>query len=134
MSRATDTQVCLLRVEAPNAADQYVTQYTGAIPLQVKHEGFARPSRIIGPPVETDLCSITRELQPGGGPVFQLHTVVQPTNVLIRADHHTFKMRVTLQARSIEADSNLLRVELTWNGQWAEDTNQMANNFVVTVL
>jgi hypothetical protein len=42
-----------------------------------------------------------------------------------------FKMAFTLQARSIEKDSNLLRVEVSWNGQWADDTDQMANYLVI---
>ncbi len=131
MSKATDTQVCLLAVGIPNAAGQIVTRTTGAIPLKIRHVGIVRPGRIIGPPVEWDLCSVFRELQPNGTPVFELQTVVAPTDITVRTDQ-PFRMVLTLQARSIEVDSNILRVELVWNGQWSDDGDQMANHFVIT--
>jgi hypothetical protein len=131
MTRATETQVCLVEVGIPNAAGKYVSQSVGAIPLKVRNEGVVRPGRIIGPPVEWDLCSIYRELAPGGRPVFELHTVVAPTNITVRTDQ-PHKVLLTLQARSIEADSNFLNVELVWDGQWADDTDQMTQHLVIT--
>ena len=130
ISRATDTQVCLVAVGIPNAAGQYVTHSTGAIPLKVRHEGVVRPGRIIGPVVEWDLCSVCRDSQPGGNPVFELQTVVAPTELTVRQDQ-PFRMVLTLQARSIETDSNFLRIEFIWDGQWADDTDQMMNHLVV---
>lgn len=130
MSRATETQVYLVAVGLPNAAGQIVTRTTGAIPLKIRHEGIVRLGRIIGPPVEWDLCSVFRELQPGGIPVFELQTVVAPTDITVRTQQ-PFRMVLTLQARSIEADSNVLDVELSWDGQWSDDTDQMANHLVI---
>jgi hypothetical protein len=104
---------------------------TGAIPLKVRHGGVL-VERIIGPPVEWDFFSVVRELQAGGGPAFELHTVIAPTDIQVR-QIQAFGMALVLQARSIETDSNLLRVELTWNGQWADDTDQMANNLVIQI-
>lgn len=131
MSRATDTQVCLLAVGIPNAAGQIVTRTTGAIPLKIRHEGIVRPGRIIGPSVEWDLCSVFRELQPNGPAVFELQTVVAPTDITIRTDR-PFRMILTLQAQSIETDSDILRVELVWDGRWSDDGDQMANHLVIS--
>ena len=133
MSRATDAQVCLTAVGIPNAAGQIVTRTTGAIPLKIRHEGIVRPGRIVGPPVEWDLCSVYREFLPNGPPVFELQTIVAPTDITVQNDQ-PFRMVLTLQARSIEVDSNILQIELVWNGQWADDTDQMANNLVIAVL
>jgi hypothetical protein len=130
MSRATDTQVYLLAVETQNAAGQYVRRPTGAIPFGVRHEVFVRPGRIIGPPVEWDFCNVAKEVPLRGGPNFILRTVVAPTDITTQMAE-PFKMAFTLQARSIEKDSNLLRVEVSWNGQWADDTDQMANYLVI---
>jgi hypothetical protein len=130
MSRATDTQVYLLAVETQNAAGQPVRRPTGAIPFGVRHEVFVRPGRIIGPPVEWDFCNVAKEVPPRGGPIFSLRTVVAPTDITTQMAE-PFKMAFTLQARSIEKDSNLLRVEVSWNGQWADDTDQMANYLVI---
>jgi hypothetical protein len=130
MSRATDIEVYLLAVETPNAAGQYVKRNTGAIPFTVRHEAVVRPGRIIGPAVEWNFCSVSREYQPQGGPIFDLHTIVAPTDITTRIDK-AFKTAFTLRARSIEVDSNLLRVEVIWDGQWADDTDQMANHLVI---
>lgn len=133
VSRATDTQVCVIAVELPNAAGQYIRRSTGAIPLKIRHEGTVRPGRVIGPPVEFDLCSVTREFASGSGPAFELHTIVAPNDLVVRTIS-AFRMIVTLQARSIEADSDFIRIEIAWNGQWSDDTNQMVNNLVLTHL
>ena len=125
MSRATETQVCLVAVAMPNAAGTYITQSTGAIPLKVRHEGVVQ--RIIRPPVEWDFCSVIKEVPPNGSPVFELQTVVAPSDIIVRQSA-PFRMVLTLQARSIEVDSNLLRLKLVWDGQWADDTGQMASH------
>jgi hypothetical protein len=135
MTAATDVQVCLLAIETPNAAGQYVERNTGAIPFTVRHDAVVRPGRMIGPPVEWNFCSISREYEPQGGPILDLRTVVAPTDISTRMDKG-FKTAFTLQAQSIAVDSNLLRLEVIWDGKWADDTDEMANHLVIneTVL
>jgi hypothetical protein len=133
MSRASEVQVYLLEIGLPNAAGQIVTRSTGAIPFKVRHEGIVRPGRIIGPPVEFDLCSVFREAQQGGAPFFQLQTVVAPTDITVQHQQQ-FRMVLTLQARSIEVDSNIVNLDIAWNGQWSDDTDAMANFLVITEL
>jgi hypothetical protein len=58
MARATDTEVCLVAVGFPNAADNFVMRPTCIIKLKVRHEGIVR--RNIGPSLEWDLCSVIR--------------------------------------------------------------------------
>jgi hypothetical protein len=130
MSRATDTEVYLLAVETQNAAGNFVKRNTGAIPFSVRHEVVVRLGRIIGPPVEWNFCSLTREYESQGTPVFDLRTAVAPTDITPQM-HKAFKAAFTLQARSLEVDSNFLRIEVAWDGQWADDTDQMANHLVI---
>jgi hypothetical protein len=129
MSRATDTQVCLIAVDEPNAAGQFVRRSTGAIPLTVRHEGIARPGRVVGSPVQWNLCSVARD-SPQGGPFFALHPVVAPTDIKLQTNQ-PFKTAYILQAQSIEVDSKPLRVEVAWNGKWSEDTAVMTSHLVV---
>ena len=42
-----------------------------------------------------------------------------------------FQVRLTLQARSEEADSNLVKTEIIWNGKWDDDEGRMAENLIV---
>jgi hypothetical protein len=129
-SRAIATQVCLVAVEEPNAADQFVRRLTGSIPLQVRHQGIVRPGRIIGSPVQYDLCSVLRDSLGGGGPIFALHTVVAPNDITVQTNQR-FRIAYILQAQSIEMDSKLLRVEIAWDGKWSDDTTEMANYHLV---
>ena len=108
MSPATNTRVCLIGVEIPNGAGQYVPRTAGAIPLGVRHEA-GQPGRILGPIVEWDLISVTRELHLGGQPVLRLHPVVAPTDIELIYTQAA-RMVLKLQAQSIEADLNVLRV------------------------
>lgn len=132
MSRATDTQVCLLSVGVPNAAGQILPRSTGAIPLKIRHEGIVRPGRIIGPSAEWDLCSIFKQVPLGGGPIFELQTIIAPTDLAVQRNQ-AFRMVLTFQARAIEADSNILTLELSWDGKWSDDTDQMANHLVMSI-
>lgn len=45
-----------------------------------------------------------------------------------------FKMALRLQARSIETDFNVLVLEIVWDGQWADDTEDMTKHLVFSVL
>jgi hypothetical protein len=130
VSRATDTQVCLLEFGVPDAAGKYVMQSVGAIPLTVRHSAIVRS--VIGPPVEFTLCSVYREDAEHRAPFFKLHPVVAPTDISTQFNQ-PFKIMLVLQARSIEADSDLRRIEVIWNGQWSDDTKQMNNNLVFNV-
>jgi hypothetical protein len=130
MSPAKDTQVCLLAFSIPNAAGDYVETQIGAIPLKVRNEGVVTPGRIIGPTLEFDLCSVIRDTAPGGRPAVEFQTVAILTAMTSR-HLQPFKTVLKLQARSIEADSNLLHVEIIWDGQWADDTQVMANHLVI---
>jgi hypothetical protein len=40
-------------------------------------------------------------------------------------------MRLTLQARGVEAESNVLRVQVFWDGEWSDNKDEMRRHFVV---
>jgi len=130
-ARARDAQVCLVAVEEQNAAGEYVPRTTGAIPLAPRHAGVAAPSRVLGSPIQWDLCALYRDL--GEGPVFRLTTVIAPADITV-VSRQAFKMVVHLQARTIEVDTKVLRLELSWNGKWSDDTSEMKNHFVIRAL
>jgi hypothetical protein len=133
-SRATDTQVCLIGVEEPNAARQFILRQTGAIPLNLRNEGPVRPGRVIGPKVEWDLCCVNRDSPPpGGGPLFALQTAFEPPGVL-RVRQGPFEMILHLQAQSIEMNSEVIRIRINWSGQWDHDTDKMAEHLVIKRL
>jgi hypothetical protein len=128
---ATAIDVYLLDYEIPNPAGQYVSQPIGAVPLTVRNEPVIRTGRVVGPEIEWNLCSVWRENGPGGSPLLRLHPVFAITNMTVKT-HQPFTVRLTLEARSIEVDSNRIRVKINWNGQWDDDETRMANHLRVT--
>ena len=129
-SRATQAHVFLTNVEEPNAAGEFVSLWSGAIPLKIRYEGIVLTGRTVGPPIEYDLCSVFRVV---GGAILQLHTVVQPANVQIQRDKPC-NLRLTLQARSLEIDSKPIQVQVIWDGLWSDDTDQMINHMIIRQL
>ena len=135
LTPATDTQVVLQEIGIPNAAGTYVWQSAGDIPLGVRHENLLRPGRIVGRPLEFDLCNVYQRsgAEAEKPPLFGLCVPV-PVNDVPLQRTESFRMALSLLARSVEADSEPLKLEIVWNGQWSDETEQMANNLVIRRL
>ena len=112
----------------PDATGMYAPVWSGALPLKVRHEGAVLIGRTIGPPAVYDLCCVIKDHG------VQLQPVVLPNRLAELVAIRSGKMRLTLQAHSIEADSLPLRVELGWDGDWADDSAEMARHFTVRQL
>jgi hypothetical protein len=42
-----------------------------------------------------------------------------------------FRLFLTLQARGVEAESNSLRLEISWDGKWSDAEAEMKRHLVV---
>lgn len=126
-SPATQTQVLLLNIEEPDAAGRYQSIWAGAMPLKWRSFGYLSGGRTVGYPVECDLCSVVRDGW------IEIHPVVVEFPMKAQRTAAS-KFILTLQARSVETDSNILRVEIVWDGNWAVGTDEMARHMVLTVL
>jgi len=126
-SPAKEVQVFLLRVEEPDASGQDQITWLGDVPMRWRHQEIRPVALTIGPTTDCDLCSVVKDKW------LQLEPLVVPHSLNARRRGEC-KFTVTLQARSIEVDSNLLRVQIAWNGKWSEDSDEMARNMVVKQL
>lgn len=82
------------------------------------------PGPPAGPDADCDLCHITK------GKFLELPLVTVPNN--LKAPHRgAMSTQVLLQARSVEADSNLLSIELAWGRQRADGDTETAKHLVV---
>lgn len=124
---ATDVQVFLLRVEEPNAAGDYRITWTGEVPLRWRHQEFYPLVRKIGYGADCDLCSVVEEKW------VELHPLIAP-RALKHQWREPFKIILSLEARSLERDSNSLRVHIAWDGRWSDDATVMAHHLTVAVL
>ena len=123
-SPATQVQVFLLRVEEPDAAGEFKVTWLGEIPIRWRDQEIKPLVRTIGHADDCDLCSVVEEKW------LELHPLVIP-HALDARRRTSCRLIVTLQARGVEADSNLLRVEIAWDGKWSEDADEMAHHMVV---
>jgi hypothetical protein len=125
-AQATQVQVFLLRIEEPDAADQFRATWTGEIPLKWRHirSMTAAAARDIGYPCDADLVSLFREGPATSQPFLQLQPLIAPSPLegLITRDKKC-RLRVVLLARGMQADSNYLTVEIAWSGTWPQKTD-----------
>ena len=125
-NRVSDVYVFLLSVESPDAAGEFKPTWVGQAALTWQHEANPQPKKI-GHTAQTDLCHILKE------PLsLRLSPIVfgQVPSLYTQAT----RLRLTLQARGVEADSNQLQVQIAWDGQWSDDKAEMSRHLVVTVL
>jgi hypothetical protein len=128
-SPAREVQLLLLQFAEPDSAGHFqATWTTGDLPLQWKHQPIKPLRPTIGSPQDCDLCSVTK--MPDGTHQLALHPLIRPL-ALSTAWGSPCKFAVTLQACSLETESTLLRVEIAWDGQWADDATQMSRHLVV---
>jgi hypothetical protein len=123
-SPATQTQIVMLEIQEPDARGEMKAIWLGAMPLKWRSVGYLPFGKTIGSWSECDLCSV---VQDGW---LDIHPAILESPM---KSQRTGQCRfiVVLQARSVEVDANVLRIEIAWNGQWSDDTDQMARNLVL---
>jgi hypothetical protein len=122
LAPAAGVQVFLQRLEVFDAAvGQYRVSWFGEMPLRWKTQEVKPIALTIGRPDGCDLFSISKD----DPPVLELKPLTLVFALQIRW-REACRLRLTLQARGVEADSNVLRIEISWNGRWSDDPTQLA--------
>jgi hypothetical protein len=129
LSPATDVRLLLLKFEDLNAAGQFFVLWVGEAPLQWRHQQVKPLTPTIGPQEFSDLCSVVQKSS-SGSPGLALHPLIRGLDLTTKW-HSSRTFAITLQARSIETDSNRLRVEIAWDGEWADDSDAMGRHLVI---
>jgi len=120
-SKATQVQIFLTAVQEQDVAGVFKAIWLGEIPLKWRHMSSLNPDpvRVVGYPAEADLVALFQRAATLTQPLLQLQPLIAPSPL----DVHRIKeckLRVILQARGMEADSNFLTVEIAWDGKWAD--------------
>src|ERR1043166_6901608 len=123
-SPAHQVQVFLIRLETKDASGVDKVAWIGQIPLVWQHQAINPLLRTIGYPANADLCNVVKDKW------VELQVLYIP-HALITRYRDKCHIICTFQAHGVDADSNLLRVEIAWNGKWDEDADQMSNHMVV---
>lgn len=127
---ASDVRLLLLKFEQRNAAGQFRPTWAGEIPLQWAYQQITSLTPAIGPARDCDLCNIIKGQADQISTRLSLNPLMQPLS-LPTSWQSRVEFALTVQARSLESDSNLFRVVISWDGQWSDDTIEMANHLVV---
>lgn len=124
-SPAKNVRVLLVKLNKPAADGSFpAAALSGPLQLTWQHPQFHPVFPTIGP---DDVCDLGN-LQQGRG--FVLAPYVTPNNFqgFLRSPG---KLRAELIAVADNAESAPLLVEIAWDGQWSDDTNEMKNHLVV---
>jgi hypothetical protein len=124
-SRANFVQTFLVRLEEPDASGAYQSVWLGELPIRWRRQELKPLTATIGYHGDDgDLCAVRRDGH------LELLPLLRPYTPKTEWPG-SHRMIVTLQARSIECASNLLRVEISWDGQWQDDEIAMSRHMVV---
>lgn len=127
--KATQVQICIVRLEEPRPSGEFAITWTGEIPLQWELQAIHPLTRDVGRTATCDLCSVVQDKW------LQLRTMIQVMNFQStrkRADPNAIMdFIVTLEARSIEGSSPPLRLRISWDRDWADGDVEMQQHFTV---
>ena len=125
-SPITGVHIFLLSIEAPDASGKFKPVWEGYAPLGWRHEPDPNP-KTLGHSAECDLCHILKNpLEVRLSPIIKGQVPERFTE--------PFKFVFTVQARGVEGDSDPRRLEISWNGKWSDDRDEMKRHLVVKAV
>jgi hypothetical protein len=126
-STAEGVQVFLTRLDEPGPDNQLRVTWLGNVPLRWRDQEFVPVLQTIGAAKDCDFCMI------GKRSGLSLMPLLLPNNL---PAHRPGKCRVVawLQARSNQADSEIVRIEIAWDGLWVDGDFEMQQHLVIKEL
>lgn len=123
---ANNVYVFMQSIETLNAANEFKPAWAGNAALGWRNDANPQP-KSIGHHFDCDLCHVLKN------PLQVKLSPIVPGEI---PDVYTgpFRIAVTLRARGVEADSNVLRVDIAWDGKWSDDKGQMKLHLVVKAV
>jgi hypothetical protein len=127
-SKATSVGVHLVRIEEPGLDDRLQITWIGDLQIRCRHQEFYPLKQEMGSEIDYDLCSITRT-----NPILTLWPII-PANNLSRERRGPLRVVASFQVRSSEGNSDLIRVQMYWDGQWEDGDTEMQRHFKPIIL
>lgn len=129
---ATHVQVYLSELhELDVESGEFVSRWVGDIPLQWRYQESRLPMQTIGENIaDCDLCHVVRDKW------LELNPLVRPVGMKLRwrVPECPIQLILTLQARGIEAVSDIVKFRISWNGEWEQEDSEMWNHLTVKRL
>ncbi|MGA2327057.1 MAG: hypothetical protein ABSH05_12315 [Bryobacteraceae bacterium] len=126
-SAAREVQVFLTRVEEPGPNGDLHVVWAGEVPIRWRDQEVVPLLRTIGADADCDLCRVGRNTG------LSLMPLISPNN--LNAHHQgSCRLVASLQARSNETDSEVARIEISWDGSWEHGDMEMKRHLAVRPL
>ena len=123
-STAHQVQVFITRIESPGPDGLLQVDWAGELPLRWRYQESYPITRTLGANAECDLCNIIK------GQGLQLMPLIRP-NEFPKIWQEKANLVLSLQARSVETDSAVLRVNIDWNGDWEDGQLEMKKHMII---
>jgi hypothetical protein len=125
--KAHQVRVFLKSIEVIGNDENLNIIWTGEVPLQWRHQKYYPLERTIGPSIDCDICYINERNQ------FRFALLFIPNNFPdIKANH--FPMMVSVQTKSDETESKIIRIKISWDGEYDTSEKEMAKHFRIQQL
>jgi hypothetical protein len=123
-SPATDVQVCLTRIEEPGRDGHTQVTWVGNVPIRWRDQELVPLLRTLGSAADCDLCRVEKSKG------LFLMPLILPNNLIA---HRSGKCHlvVHLQARSNQADSEVVRIGINWDGRWENGDKEMQQHLQI---
>jgi len=118
-SVATRVQVFLTALDAGLPSDKLLTEvWRGNVPFRWRDQEFLPLFQKIGGARDLDLCSVGKVSGLSLLPLFVPNSLLPYVNWKLGTP---CKLMLYMQARANQVDSDMVRVEIAWDGSWAAD-------------
>jgi hypothetical protein len=114
-------------VEGPGPSGQPRQVFRGPLPLVWKHQQVYPSARTVGARAVADFLAISEQ------PSLSILTMITPNSWPVDYFKPT-KMWITLVAKSSECDSEPIKVEIAWNGQWEPGETEIKKHLSIAAV
>ena len=126
-STAEQVQVYLTRIDEPGPSGKYQLAWSGEVPLRWRDQEFVPLLQTIGAAKDCDFFMVQKK----GG--LWLMPLITPNNMKARKEGKC-RFLVWVQARSDQADSEIMRIQVSWDGLWEYGDTEMQRHLEVEDL
>jgi hypothetical protein len=126
-SPVTGVHIFLVSIEVPDASGDFKCIWEKLPAALVwRFETGNTKLKTMGHPEECDLCHVLKNTGE-----LRLSPLIKGQAPDTFTGPFPLKLRLTLQARGVEADSDKYLLEVHWDGKWSDDKTQMSRHLVV---
>jgi hypothetical protein len=125
---AHQTQVFLVRQETRDAGGDFQISWANEIPVIWDYQQIKPLQKTLGPPDTVPVCSIVKDNW------VEIHPALTPNNLKARWHEALESVAIVFVAKSIEAESDPLRLEIAWDGRWSDDKTELKKHLTVKVV